>query len=831
VQFTPRNRGYAQRPTLSARMPVNIRAITPQEACPRCNADELPLDTTAKVEEQNRYIGQDRALEAVEFGISMRHQGFNLFVIGPEGSGRHSVIQSFINRQAAGEPTPKDWCYVYNFDQPHKPIALEFPPKQGPVFKQEMHELIDTLKTTIPTVFDGEDYRAKKLALNENLRQKVDEIYEDLIEKGKSQSIAVIRNEQGLVFTPLDSKNKPMDLEAFRKLPEEKQTAFEKTIANLHTTLQTIVHQISMLNREAQEQSRKLKKDTASLCVGHLIETLKAKYSKKPGQIIHYLDGVEKQLTENVDDFLERPDSKQENFISFVSDPPSFDQYDVNVLVTHEEGGAPVVYDDLPTYQNLHGRIEHKAQMGMLTTNFSLIMSGTLHRANGGYIIIDAERLLMQPFAYEGLKRTLRSGQIRMESVEHLLGLVSTVTLEPEPIKLTTKVILIGAPMVYYLLNDYDPEFSSLFKVQADFEYDMERSSVGQQQYAALIADLARENELLPLHRTAVAQVIDEAARHAGDSKKLSLHIRKIADLIKEADYLARKTNREHIDARDIEMAVAATKRRGGRIRDRVLESINDNIQHIETSGEKVGQVNGLSVVEIGGNTFGFPTRITAVTRPGKGDIIDIEREVELGGPIHSKGVMILSAFLHSRYARNIPLGLQASLVFEQSYGGVDGDSASCAELCTLLSSLADAPIKQNLAMTGSVSQKGEVQPVGGLNEKIEGFFDVCVTRGLTGSEGVIIPASNLRHLMLKKEVVDAIAEKQFSVYLVSTVDEALSLLTGQYAGERDSEGMYPDDSINGQVEATLLRFALDLQVFEKRKEEDEEKSKQRIIT
>lgn len=559
---------------------------------------------------------------------------------------------------------------------------------------------------------------------------------------------------------------------------------------------------------------------------------MKAKYyTEEQGEILRYLNCVEKQLTENVDDFLERPETKQEEFVSFLSTPPSFAQYDVNVLVTHKENGAPVVYEDLPTYQNLHGRIEHQAHMGILTTNFSLIMPGALHRANGGYIIIDAGRLLMQPFAYEGLKRTLRSRQICMEPVERLFGLMSTVTLEPEPITLDTKVVLIGEPIIYYLLKDYDPEFSSLFKVQADFEYDMERTPVSQQHYAALIAGLARDNELLPLHKTAVARVIEEAARHAGDCKKLSLHIRKIADLIKEADYLARKNNKEHIESYDIEMAVDAAKRRGGRIYDRVLESIENNIRHIETSGEKSGQVNSLSVVEIGGDSFGFPSRITAVTRPGKGDIIDIEREVDLGGPIHSKGVLILSSFLTSRYARNIPLGLQASLVFEQSYGEVDGDSASCAELCALLSSLADAAIKQHLALTGSVSQKGEVQPVGGLNEKIEGFFEVCRTRGLTGSEGVIIPASNLRHLMLKKEVVNAIAEKQFSIFLVSTVDEALSLLTGQDAGERDSEGVYPEDSINGRVEATLLRFAVDLQEFEKEKEKKKTETEHRIIT
>ncbi len=795
---------------------MTMRTITPKEACQHCNDNDFPFETTAEVEKLTRYIGQ--------------HQGFNLFVVGPEGSGRHTVVQSFINKQAGEESTPNDWCYVFNFDLPHKPLALKFKPKQGPVFKQEMHELIDTLRTTIPTVFEGDDYRAKKRALDEHLRQNVDEIYDEMIEKGKAKSIGVVRSEKGIVFNPLDDKDEPMDLEAFRKLPEDTQTKIEEDIAILHASLQSTVHRISMLNREGKKQKRKLKIETASFCVAHLIDTLKAKYYKEQGTIHHYLECVEKQLTENVDDFLEQPQTKSEGFVRFLAEPPNFAQYEVNVLVTHGENGAPVIYEDLPTYQNLHGRIEHQAQMGMLTTNFSLIMPGALHRANGGYIILDAERLLMQPYAYEGLKRTLRSGQIRMEPVERLFGLMSTVSLEPESIDLDVKVVLIGAPRTYYLLNDYDPEFSSLFKVQADFEYDMKRSSASQQQYASLIAGLAGEEKLLPLHKKAVSQVIDQAVRHAGDCEKLSLQVRKVADLIKEADYLARKSNKKCIEAVDVEMAVDAGKRRGGRIRDRIHESIENRIHFIETKGEKAGQVNGLSVVEIGGDAFGFPTRITAVTRSGKGDIIDIEREVELGGPIHSKGVMILSSFLSSRYALNIPLGLQASLVFEQSYGAVDGDSASCAELCALLSSLADAPIKQHLAMTGSISQKGEVQPVGGLNEKIEGFFDVCVTRGLTGDEGVIIPESNLRHLMLKQEVVEAVAAKQFSIYLVSTVDEALSLLTGMDAGVRDSEGVYPEESINGLIEASLLRFAEDLQAFERRKE-DAEETEHRIIT
>ncbi|MEN8198630.1 MAG: ATP-binding protein [Thermodesulfobacteriota bacterium] len=810
---------------------MTIRAITPAQACRFCNPDDLPFETTAEVEELTRYIGQDRALEAMEFGISMDRRGFNLFVVGPEGSGRHSVVQSFINRQAGDEATPGDYCYVYNFDEPRKPLALQLPASQGPVFRREMHELIDTLKTIIPTVFEGDDYRNKKKALNDKLRQKVDTIYEEMIEKGQALSVGVVRNEQGIVFNPLDKEGKPMDLEAFKKLPEDKQKKFEKNIEELHASLQGTVHLISTLNREAEEERRRLKKDTASLCVSNLIDTLKRKYESEQEAILHYLDCVEEQLTENVDDFLESSQPKSEGIVTLVASRPSFDQYDVNVLVSRDEnGGAPVVYEDLPTYQNMHGRIEHQAQMGMLTTNFSLIMPGALHQANGGYLIIDARRLLMQPFAYEGLKRTLRSRQIRMEPVERLFGLMSTVTLEPEPIELDIKVVLIGDAMIYYLLNDYDPEFSALFKVQADFEHNMERSGASELQYAALVAGLVREKEFLPLHRTAVARVIEEAARQAGDCKKLSLHIRKLADLIKEADYLARKNGGEHIVARDVEKAAAAGRRRSGRIRDRVLESIEEGLRHIETEGEEEGQVNGLSVVEFGGDAFGFPTRITATSRPGKGDIIDIEREVELGGPIHSKGVMILSGFLSARYARSIPLGMQASLVFEQSYGGVEGDSASCAELCALLSSLAAAPVKQALAMTGSVSQKGEVLPVGGINEKIEGFFDVCATRGLDGNQGVIIPESNLRHLMLKKEVVSGIEESLFNVYPVSSVDEAVSLLTGLDAGERDSEGGYPEGSLNGRVDATLLRFARDLQEFEKADGEKGE-SEQNIIT
>ncbi|MBU0680753.1 MAG: AAA family ATPase [Proteobacteria bacterium] len=809
---------------------MTIHQISPLEAYHRCDPDSFSFKTTQEVEELSHFIGQDRALEAVDFGIGMQQQGFNLFVIGPEGSGRHSVVESFIHDKAAKEFTPSDWCYVHNFRQHHKPLALELPPSQGVVFKGEMYELIDTLKTTIPAVFEGDDYRVRRKAIHELLAQKIEALYHEVEKKAQAESIAVSRTEQGFRFSPTDGKGESLSLEEFRKLPAAMQKRIEETIERLQTTLQEAIHQISIWKRESEEESRRLKKETAKLSVSHLIQTLKEKY-KDNEKLGHYLDDVEEDITERVDDFLGDDQEDKHPLILAIGggQRPTFDQYEVNVLISHHNNhGSPVIYEDLPTYQNLHGRIEHQARMGVLTTNFTLIKPGALHQANNGYLILDARRLLMQPFAYEGLKRTLRASKIHIEPVERLLGLMSTVSLEPEPVDLHIKVVLIGEPLIYYLLNAYDPEFISLFKVQADFESDMKRNKESQDLYATLIARLAKDKGLLPLQRTAVARLIEQATRESGDREKLSLRIRDFADLMQEADYLAKKDNKKTIDASDVERALTAAKRRGGRIKDRFFEAMEHGIRHIDTVGAKAGQINGLSVLVLGRDSFGCPTRITALTRPGKGKIIDIEREVELGGPIHSKGVLILSSFLSSRFARSIPLSLQASLVFEQSYGGVEGDSASCAELCTLLSSLADVPIKQSLAITGSVSQKGEVQAIGGVNEKIEGFFDLCENRGLTGDQGVIIPASNVRHLMLKKEVVDAMAQGIFTVTAVNTVDEAVELLTGMTAGERNNKGKYPKNSINGRVEATLLGFAKTLQDFDKEGKEKGNKDKKR---
>jgi len=803
---------------------MTIHKISPAEAYHRCDPESFSFETTSEVEELSSFIGQDRALEAVDFGIGMKQQGFNLFVIGPEGSGRHSVVESFIHDNAGKEATPSAWCYVHNFRLPHKPMALELSPGQGLIFKVEMIELINTLRTTIPAIFEGDEYRARRKAIADLLSQKIEALYHEVEKLGREQNISLIRGDQGFRFSPTDDKGEPLSVEEFHKLPEKDKERIEMNIENLQVRLQEAGHQVSLWKKEGEEQNRKLKKETARLTVSPLIESLKLKYQGHE-KIIHYFEDVQEVLSDGVDDFLTEDQSGQHPLILAIGggNMPSFDQYEVNVLINHENNhGAPVIYEDLPTYQNLHGRIEHQARMGMLSTNFTLIKPGSLHQANNGYLILDARKLLMQPFAYEGLKRTLRSRKIHIEPLERLLGLMSTISLEPEPVDLNIKVVLIGEPLIYYLLLAYDPEFISLFKVQADFETDMNRSKENQELYATLIAKLAKDKNLLPLHRTAVARLIEQAAREAGDREKLSLRIREFADLIQEADYLAKKENKSFIGDCDVESALAAGQRRGGRIKDRLFEAMESDIRHIDTDGTRVGQINGLSFLMLGRDSFGCPTRITALTRPGKGRIIDIEREVKMGGPIHSKGVMILSSFLSSRYARTTPLSLDASVVFEQSYGGVEGDSASCAELCSLLSSLADAPIRQSMAITGSVSQQGEVQAIGGVNEKIEGFFDLCATRGLSGEQGVIIPASNIRHLMLKKEVVAAMEQGLFSVMAVESVDEAVELLTGMAAGVRDGKGSYPADSINGRVELTLHTFAKNLQEFSREKKEED---------
>lgn len=805
---------------------MTIQSIHPDKAYMQCPVEQLEFETTDDIKDVVRIAGQDRALEAVEFGIGIEHKGFNLFVIGPQGTGRHTVIRSFIDQKALTSEPSCDWCYVNNFKQPHKPTAFEFPQGKAFVFKKELHDLVDMLQVSLGTVFEGEDYKARVKAINEEFKRKVDRIYRQVEEDAKRESIAVVKSEQGIMVAPMNGAGNILDTEAFLKLPKATRQRIDELIEKYQVRLQEGMQQIAQAKREAEESKRKLKTYLAGQAVSSLTNALKNKYAERQ-DLISYLQDVENDIVEHVDDFLHRAENGRESFLSMMtSHAPSFERYKVNILVSNDSTSAPVVYEDLPNYQNLHGRIENIARMGMLTTHFTLIKPGSLHMANGGYIIIDARRLLMQPYAYEGLKRTLRSQQIRIEPLERLLGLMNTVSLEPEPIPLRAKVVLIGDAYLYYLLKHYDPEFDSLFKVQVDFEHTMDRSTENVNQYVSLIAGMIKTDKLLPMDKSGVARLIEHSARLAGDGQKIALYLEQIATIVKEADHVARKHGERLISTQHIQEALDAAKRRESRIRDRMFEIIEQGIRHIATVGAETGQINGLSVIGLGSMYFGLPTRITALTRPGKeGELIDIEKKADLGGPIHSKGVLILESFLRSRYLRNMPIGLRASLVFEQSYGGVEGDSASCAELCALLSSLAGVPIRQSIAITGSVSQMGEVQAIGGVNEKIEGFFDLCKSRGLSGEHGVIIPASNVRHLMLKSEVIKAMRDKQFSLWSVNSVDEAIELLTGLAAGERGDDGAYPEDSINGRVESTLKQFMLDLKAFGKKEKNNEDDS------
>ena len=581
----------------------------------------------------------------------------------------------------------------------------------------------------------------------------------------------------------------------------------------LQKTSQDIFLQIPRWEKEIREQVRELNREVTNLAVGHLIDEVRGAYQDLP-YVVNYLNDLQQDVIENARDFLapeapSQPPSRANPMAFSAQGAPSLRRYQVNVLVDNSElKGAPVVYEDNPVYQNLMGRMEHRAEMGALLTDFNLIRAGALHRANGGYLVLDARKVLMQPGVWEELKRSLKSGQIRIESLGQAMGLISTVSLEPQPVPLDVKVVLIGNHMLYYMLQQHDPEFGELFKVQADFSEEMDRNPVNQRLYAQVIATMVRKEGLRAFDRTAVGRAIEQSSRIVEDSKKLSIHMRETVDLLREADYWAGKAGKDVVTAAEVQQAIDAWIYRSDRVRERMQEEIGRGTILIDTEGEKVGQINGLSVFQLGGFSFGRPSRITARVRLGRGEVVNIEREVELSGPLHSKGVLILSGFLGARYALEHPLSLSASLVFEQSYSGVDGDSASSAELYALLSAIAGVPIKQSLAVTGSVNQYGQVQAIGGVNQKIEGFFSICQKRGLTGEQGVLIPASNVAHLMLRRDVVQAVADGQFHICPVETIDQGIELLTGIPAGDLGETGDYPEGSINARVKTRLAELA-----------------------
>ena len=793
----------AASPAPGRRLPANLLYR-------RCDPGTLPFELCSELEEAPGLIGQERAIEAIQFATRIRRKGYNVYALGASGTGRHNMVADLLRTRAATEPTPSDWCYVNNFADPQQPQSLPLPPGRGAILVSAMKRLVEELRAALPAAFDRDEYRVRRDALDQQFKQRSEDAFGALQRDAEAQGIALIRTPMGLGLAPRRD-GKVLTPDQFEALPDAERERVRQQIDAVQTRLEAIMQQVPQWERVHRDALQALDRETTGYAIAHLMGELRAGFANLP-EVGRYLDMVESDIKENAVDFLPVPaEAPAPVPLPAVQprDDARFRRYQVNVVVDNSgQHGAPVIYEDNPTHQTLVGRIDHLARFGALVTDFNLLVPGALHRANGGYLILDAQKLLTGNLGWASLKRALNAGQIRIESLEQLLSMASTVTLAPQPIPLDVKIVLIGPPALYYLLSAHDDEFPDLFKIGADFEEQVDRDDATTLLYARLICAVASREQLRPFDRDAVARVIEQAARLAGDAGKLSTSMRAINGILREADQFAADAGKAVIGIAEVQAAIDAQFRRGDRTYRRLLEEIGRGTIRIETDGEAVGQINGLSVIGLGGLSFGTPARITAQVRLGRGEVVDIEREVALGGPLHSKGVLILSGFLGGRFGSRRPLSLNASLVFEQSYGGVEGDSASAAELFALLSALAEAPIKQCFAVTGSVDQRGQIQAIGGVNEKIEGFFDACRAQGLTGRQGVIIPASNVRHLMLRHDLVAAVAARQFAVYPIETVDQGLELLTGVSPGSPDAEGAYPGATINGRIAARLDIFA-----------------------
>ena len=792
--------------------------MSPVEALPAdrlrrcCDSDSLPFESTAELDGPITFIGQERPMSAIRFGVKMNRQGYNIFALGPAGLGKHTLVRRTVEESAAQEPSPPDWCYVNNFDQPYRPSVLKLPTGKGREFKRDMEHLVEDMQTALSAAFESEEYQSRRRTLDSEFQEQQQATLIDLQEDARRRNLALLRTPSGLAFAPLKN-GEVLPPDEYEKLPQEEQQRIQADVEVMQEELQRILSKAPRWEREMRNRLRDLNREVAAVILNDLIEEVSSKYGNTPG-VIAYLDAVRRDVNDHLGDFLAAGEKKHQaadgdSPVAFVDSISPLRRYQVNLLVDSADvTGAPVIYESNPTYTNLTGRVEQMAQMGALVTDFMLIKPGTLHRANGGYLILDALKVLLNPYAWEGLKRSLEFGELRIESALQMLSLASTVSLEPEPVPLDVKVVLLGDRMLYYLLSQADPDFNELFKVTADFADEVERTPTTHQAYAELIATVVRNENLRHLDRHAVGAVLDHAARLVSDSERLTAQLQAIVDLLQEANYWADENGSALISAEHIHQAIDAQIFRLDRVARLMQDEILRKTILIETEGSAVGQINGLSVLQLGNYAFGQPSRISASIRMGRGDVVNIEREVNMSGPIHSKGVLILSSFLNSRYAVNQPLALSASLVFEQSYGGVEGDSASSTELYALLSAISQVPIKQTLAVTGSVDQQGRVQAIGGVNEKIEGFFDLCKARGLTGDQGVLIPASNVKNLMVRKDVVEAVKAGQFYIYPVTHIDEGIELLTGLPAGQPDKRGRYPKGTVNGAVTERLAAFA-----------------------
>ena len=794
---------------------MTISKLTSKDLYTRCDPKKFNFASTAELEERLSALGQDRALSAVEIGINIQSKGYNLFCLGPEGTGKTSLVKRVLVEEAKNRLTPDDWAYVYNFDEPYKPQAISFPAGTAAEFAKDIDKLIEELSSNIPMIQDSDEYKAGLNIVQEKYKQKKEEYIKILQKKAKGKSVSLLHMPVGLVVAPVKN-GEVLSPDAFDELPEEEKKQLLEDLNQMQAEIENTAQDMPQWEDKQRKEINSLRERFLKIAVKNPIDALHQKY-KGHKAANDFLKKIQKYILSNTEEFLPNQENNSNDggedalsaLFSRMKQPEEdkYAKFKVNVIVKNEkDSGAPIILLDHPTQGNLVGKVERIQQYGALLTDFTLIKAGALHKANGGFLLIDARKLLLQPFAWDSLKRALASKTVKIEAPNDETTF-TTISLDPEPIPLRVKVILTGDEELYELLSEKDPDFSDFFKVEADFGVLMDRTEENEIEYAKLIGSLSKKKKLRSLNRQAVARVIEYSSRLAEDSEKLTAHIASIGDLLREADYWARKSNSKQIGKNHIEQAIQAQIYRSDRIKQAMLEQIDKGTILMDVTGKRVGQINGLVVYNFSRTCFGKPARITTQVRIGKGEFVNIEREVEMSGPIHTKGVLILSSLLANRFAKDSPLSLSASIVFEQSYGGVDGDSASSTEYYCLLSAISNIPIKQSIAVTGSVNQFGEIQPIGGVNEKIEGFFDVCAHRGLTGDQGVIIPRTNVKDLMLREDIQEAVDEGRFHVYAIDTVDDGIEILTGIKAGKADKHGRYKKGTVNYAVQQGLEYF------------------------
>lgn len=798
--------------------------LSPEQLAKRYDANKFPFQTTAEIDRlEAEMIGQERAVKAMDFGLNVRQEGYNLFLVGPSGTGKTTYALSKIKELALNDPTPSDWVYVYNFQNPDKPMAISLPPGKGIVFQKDMNELIQDIKTEVEKVISSKEFSQQKEDMIIEHEDAINKEWQLLNDLAYEQRFYIERSAEGVMAIPINDDDEPYTDDVFRKLPKEKQQEIMDRSKEINKKLADLIRKTHILERALRKSVKEMEEKAVYQAIHFYIEQLMERY-KEHKKIIDYLRCVENDVVENWRDFHEQPDNDEElHLLSMLSQKEQKDdtRYQVNLFIDHSETkGAPVYFESNPTYSNLFGKLEYKSEFGSLVTNFTMIKSGAMHLANGGYVIIQASDLLSYPMAWHALKRMLKTREIRIENVIEDSGATVASGLKPEPIPVQLKIVLIGTYEIYHLLNQYDESFNKYFKVKVDFDTEMERNDDHCMKYASFVASYCKRQNLKHFTNHALARVIDYSTRLSSDQRKLSTRFHEVTEMLVEANYWAEKEGAEFVDAKHVKKALQERVFRSNLIEEKIKASIEDGTIMIETSGFAVGQINGLSVLTIGDYSFGQPNKITARTYIGSKGIVNIDRESYLSGSIHSKGLLILSGYLQGEFAKNQPIPLAASLTFEQSYDLIDGDSASSTELYAILSSLSEIPINQGIAVTGSVNQLGQIQPIGGVNEKIEGFFYTCKAKGLTGEQGVIIPVQNVKNLMLRNEVVRAVENKQFHIWAVRTIHEGIEILTGVPAGEKDELGRYPADTVFGRVEKRLQEMS---RIFIKQKKERSE--------